>query len=56
VREFSNEFALEQLTPSLQACIIGVTLYPAPANYYCIQIDAEERNIERWIAVDAKKQ
>jgi len=52
VREFGFEFALQQLTPSLQARVIGATLYPAPARFFCIQIDAEERSIERWIAVD----
>jgi len=52
VREFSYNFALEQLTPSLQERVIGTTLYPAPARYYCIQIDAEERGIERWLALD----
>lgn len=52
VREFGYEFALKQLTPSLQARVIGATLYPAPARYYCIQIDAEERGLERWLALD----
>lgn len=52
VREFGYEFALEQLTPSLQARVIGATLYPAPARYYSIQIDAEERGVGRWLAVD----
>lgn len=52
VREFGYEFALEQLTPSLRARVIGATLYPAPARYYCIQIDAEERGIRQWLALD----
>jgi len=52
VREFSYEFALEQLTPSLRARVIGGTLYPAPARYFCIQIDAEERGVRRWLALD----
>lgn len=52
VREFGYEFALEQLTPSLRERVLGATLYPAPARYYCIQIDAEERGIERWLALD----
>lgn len=52
VREFGYAFALEQLTPGLQARVIGATLYPAPARFFCIQIDAEERGVARWLAVD----
>lgn len=57
VREFGHEFALEQLTPSLQARVIGATWRPGmrfqpPARYYCIQVDAEERRLERWLALD----
>lgn len=52
VREFGYEYALEKLTPSLQERVIGATLYPAPARYYCIQIDAEERGLTRWLALD----
>ncbi len=52
VREFNYEFALGQLTPSLQARVIGATLYPAPTRYYCIQIDVEERRIQQWLALD----
>jgi hypothetical protein len=52
VREFGYEFALKQLTPSLRERVIGATLYPAPARYYCIQIDAEERGLTRWLALD----
>jgi len=57
VREFGQEFALEQLTPNLRARVIGATWRPGmrfqpPARYYCIQIDAEERGFERWLALD----
>jgi len=52
VREFGYEVALEQLTPSLRERVIGATLYPAPARYYCIQIDVEERGVRRWLALD----
>lgn len=52
VREFGYEYALEQLTSSLRERVIGATLYPALARYYCIQIDAEERGIDRWLALD----
>lgn len=52
VREFGYEFALKQLTPSLLTRVIGATLYPAPARYYCIQIDAEERGLTKWLALD----
>lgn len=52
VREFGYEFALEQLTPSLRERVIGATLYPAPARYFCIQIDAEERGLTHWLALD----
>lgn len=52
VREFGYEFALEQLTLGLRARVIGATLYPAPARFFCIQIDAEERGIARWLALD----
>jgi hypothetical protein len=57
VREFGYEFALQQLPPSLQSRVIGATWRTGmrvqpPARYYCIQIDAEERGLERWLAVD----
>lgn len=52
VREFGYEYALEQLTSSLRERVIGATLYPALARYYCIQIDAEERGVTKWLALD----
>lgn len=52
VREFGYEVALGQLTLSIQARVIGATLFPAPARYFCIQIDAEERGLTRWLALD----
>ncbi|MEW6020997.1 MAG: HAD domain-containing protein [Pseudomonadota bacterium] len=52
VREFGYQFSLAQLTPGLQNRVIGATLYPAPARYFCIQIDADERGLERWLALD----
>lgn len=57
VREFGYDYALEQLTPGLQARVVGSTwrqgiTFEPPARYYCIQIDAEERRLERWLALD----
>lgn len=57
VREFGYEFALCHLTPRLQARVIGSTWQPTmrfepPARYYSIQIDAEERGLENWIALE----
>jgi len=57
VRELGYDFALQQLTPSLQSRVIGATWrtgmrFQPPARYYCIQIDAEERGLKRWLAVD----
>lgn len=57
VREFGYDFALSHLTPGLQARVIGSTWQPAmrvepPARYYSIQIDAEERGLAKWLALD----
>lgn len=57
VRELGYDFALSQLTPSLQSRVVGATWREGmqvqpPARYYCIQIDAEERGLERWLALD----
>lgn len=52
VREFGYEYALEQLTSSLRERVIGATPFPALARYYCIQIDAEERGVTKWLALD----
>mgnify|MGYP000866005943 CR=1 FL=1 len=52
VREFGYEYALEQLTSSLRERVIGATPNPALARYYCIQIDAEERGVTKWLALD----
>jgi hypothetical protein len=52
VRQFGYEFTLQQLPKSLQSRVIGATQHPAPARYYCIQIDAEERGLVRWLALD----
>lgn len=52
VRRFGYEFSLEQLTPGLQGRVIGATLYQAPARFYCIQLDVEERRLKRWLALD----
>lgn len=57
VREFGYEFALSHLTPRLQARVAGSTWQPTmrvepPARYYSIQIDADERGLAKWIALD----
>lgn len=57
VREFGFDYALERLTPSLKARVVGSTWrqgmkFEPPARYYCIQIDAEDRGVERWLALD----
>lgn len=57
VREFGFDFALRQLTPNLQSRVVGATWREGmqvqlPARYYCIQVDAEERGLERWLALD----
>jgi hypothetical protein len=57
VREFGYDFALRQLTPNLQSRVVGGTWRDGmqvqpPARYYCIQMDAEERGLERWLALD----
>lgn len=57
VRELGFDFALSQLTPGLQSRVVGATwrqgmrIQP-PARYYCIQVDAEERGLEQWLALD----
>jgi len=52
VREFGFEFARAQLSQSLQLRVIGATLHVAPARYYCISIDVEERAPTKWLALD----
>lgn len=52
VRAFGYEFAVSQLSPGLQARVIGATSFPAPTRFDSIDIDAEERGLSRWLALD----
>lgn len=52
VRAFGYEFAIAQLSPGLQARVIGATTFPAPTRFDSIDIDAEERGLTRWLALD----
>ncbi|WP_426112381.1 HAD domain-containing protein [Massilia sp. PWRC2] len=52
VRAFGYEFAIAQLSPKLQARVIGATTFPAPTRFDSIDIDAEERGLTRWLALD----
>lgn len=52
VRAFGYEFAVKQLSPALQVRVIGATTFPAPTRFHSIAIDAEERGLTRWLALD----
>lgn len=52
VHAFGYEFAFKQLPPSIQERIIGATTVQASTRFDCIDIDAEERGLKRWLALD----
>ena len=52
VRAFGYEYALGQLSPTLQARVIGAVRVPAPTRFDSIDIDAEERGLTAWMALD----
>lgn len=52
VRAFGFEYSLSQLSPALQARVIGAVRVPAPTRFDSINIDAEERGLAAWIALD----
>ena len=51
-RTFGYEFAVNQLMPELRERVIGAAMTPAPVRWGSIDIDAEARGLERWIALD----
>jgi hypothetical protein len=52
VRAFGYAFAIQQLSPILQARVIGAATFPAPTRFDTIAIDAEERGVNSWLALD----
>lgn len=52
VRTFGYEYALNQLSPALQSRVIGAAMLPAPTRFDSIDIDAQERGLTRWLALD----
>ena len=52
VRAFGYEYALGQLSPALQSRVIGAATFPAPTRFDSIDIDAQERGLTRWLALD----
>ena len=52
VRTFGYEYALNQLSPALQSRVIGAATFPAPTRFDSIDIDAQERGLTRWLALD----
>ncbi|MGK5034519.1 HAD domain-containing protein [Janthinobacterium sp. LB3P118] len=52
VRAFGYENALKRLSPALQARVIGAATFPAPTQFGTISVDAEERGLTRWLALD----
>jgi hypothetical protein len=52
VRAFGYEYALGQLSPALQARVIGAVRVPAPTRFDSIDIDAEGRGLAAWMALD----
>lgn len=52
VRAFGYEYALGQLSPTLQARVIGAVSVPAPTRFDSIDIDAEGRGLATWLALD----
>lgn len=52
VRALGYEYALKQLPPALQSRVIGAATFPAPTRFDSINVDAEERGLTRWLALD----
>jgi len=58
VRTLGYEFAKQQLPPALRAHVVGTIWqgfllnYPPRTRHDAIAIDAEERGVERWLALD----
>lgn len=58
VRTLSYEFAVQQLPEALRTRVVGTIWqgwrlqFPPPRRYDAITIDAEERMVERWLALD----
>lgn len=52
VRTFGYEYALSQLSPALQTRVIGAATFPAPTRFDAIDIDAQERGVAQWLALD----
>ncbi|MEO7495085.1 MAG: HAD domain-containing protein [Massilia sp.] len=52
VRAFGYEYALGQLSPALQSRVIGAATFPVPTRFNSIDIDAQERGLNRWLALD----
>jgi hypothetical protein len=52
VRAFGFEYSLAQLSPALQARVVGAVRVPAPTRFDSINIDAEERGLTAWLALD----
>lgn len=58
VRTFGYESAVQQLPQALQLRVVGTIWqgwklqFPPPCRYEAITIDAEERGVKRWLALD----
>ena len=58
VRTLGFEFAVQQLTPSLRARVVGtiwrgaLLRFPPRTRHDAITTDVEERNVQRWLALD----
>lgn len=58
VRILGYQFAIQQLPPALRARVVGtiwqgwMVEFPPPRRHDAITTDAEERGVERWLALD----
>ena len=52
VRTFGYEFSVNQLSPNLRTRVIGAATFPALTRFDAIDIDAEERGLTSWLALD----
>lgn len=58
VRTLGYEFAVQQLPPALRTRVVGtiwqgwMLKFPPPRRYDAISVDADERGVGRWLALD----
>lgn len=52
VQALGYDFSVKQLSPALQARVIGATTVSAPSRFERIAADADSRGLTRWLALD----